>query len=172
MSNFQCPLNTEPSTFSLFQQSDLATSRLLSDWLRLERETRLASRSRARLSLHSGLDLTGHGKEGLLDIIRGLGRSLEEFNAEAVRKLLPLLRGHDTFRGKIGLVSDQEFVHIFTSISVNFVEPLFYVVEGLVVSDVVNDDDSVCAAVVGGCDCAESLLSGCVPDLEFDGLSV
>ena len=37
---------------------------------------------------HALLDLTGHGKEGLLDVAGVLGRGLEEGNAEAVCELL------------------------------------------------------------------------------------
>lgn len=39
-------------------------------------------------STHTFLDLTGHGKESLLDIGGALGRGLEERNAEAVCELL------------------------------------------------------------------------------------
>ena len=37
---------------------------------------------------HALLDLPGHGKEGLLDVAGVLGRSLEEWDAQAVGKLL------------------------------------------------------------------------------------
>ena len=53
----------------------------------------------AGLGLHSGLDLASHGKEGLLDVGRGLGRGFEEFNAEAVGELLALLGRDDTLGG-------------------------------------------------------------------------
>ena len=53
----------------------------------------------AGLGLHSGLDLAGHGKEGLLDVGRGLGGGFEEFNAETVGKLLALLGRNDTLGG-------------------------------------------------------------------------
>ena len=34
--------------------------------------------------------------------------------------------------------------------------------------DIVDHDDAMCAAVVGRGDCAKTLLSCCVPDLELD----
>ena len=150
----------------------LTTSRLLVDRLSPERNSALVSSICTGLSLHSCLNLTGHGKECLLDIVCCLGRSLQKCNSKAVGKFLTLFGGNDTFGGKIGFVTDEEFIDIFASISVDFMEPLFYVVEGFVVSHVVDDDDSMCSAVVGGCDCAESFLTSCVPDLEFDGLTV
>lgn len=51
-------------------------------------------------------------------------------------------------------------------------EPLLDIVEGLVVRDVVDDNDTVGSSVVGGGDGAEAFLSGCVPNLELDCLSV
>ena len=51
-------------------------------------------------------------------------------------------------------------------------EPLLDIVEGFVVGDVVNDDDTVSTAVVRGGNCAETLLSGGIPNLELDGLPV
>lgn len=59
-----------------------------------------------------------------------------------------MLGGDDAFGGQIGFVTDEEFVNILACISVDFVEPLLYIVEGFVVGDVVDDDDSVCPAVV------------------------
>lgn len=40
------------------------------------------------------------------------------------------------------------------------------------VGDVVDEEDAHGAAVVGGGDGAEALLTGCVPDLELDALAV
>lgn len=37
---------------------------------------------------HALLDLAGHGQESLLDVAGVLGRSLEEWDAQAVSKLL------------------------------------------------------------------------------------
>lgn len=129
----------------------LTAGRLLIDRLAPKRHTSLirSTRRSTGLSLHPGLDLTGHGQKRLFDIGRGLGRSLKELDSKTFRKLLPLLSGHDAFGGQIGFVTNEEFVDVFACISVDFVEPLLDVVEGFVVGDVVDDDDSVCAAVVG-----------------------
>ena len=51
-------------------------------------------------------------------------------------------------------------------------QPLLHVVEGLVVGDVVDDDDAVGSAVVGRGNGAEALLPRGVPNLELDGLAV
>lgn len=51
-------------------------------------------------------------------------------------------------------------------------EPVFDVLEGLLVSDVVGKDDSMSTFVVGGGDGLEALLASGVPDLHFDGLAL
>lgn len=51
-------------------------------------------------------------------------------------------------------------------------EPLLDIVEGLVVGNIVDDNDAMGSSVVGGGDGAETFLSGCVPNLELDCLSV
>ena len=51
-------------------------------------------------------------------------------------------------------------------------EPLFDIVEGFIVSHIIDNNDTVCTSVVGGSDGAETFLSSSVPNLEFDCLSV
>lgn len=51
-------------------------------------------------------------------------------------------------------------------------QPLLYVVEGFLIRHIVHNNNSVCSAVVRRGNRTETLLSGCVPNLELDGLSV
>lgn len=152
----------------------LAAARLLINCLAPKRNTSLVctTSSCTRLSLHPCLDLTGHGQKCLLNISGGLGRSLKELDSKTIRKLLTLLRRDDTFGGQIGFVTDKEFVDILACISVNFVEPLLYIVEGFVIGNIVDDNDSMCATVVWRCDCAEAFLARGIPDLKFDCFSI
>lgn len=151
----------------------LAASIILFHSLAAKRDTlaSLCSGSRG-LRLHPGLDLTGHGEKGLFDIGGRLCRSLEEFNAKTVGKLLALFRRHDTLGRQIRLVAHQELVHVFASVPVDFVQPLLYVVEGFVIGDIVNDNNAVGTAVIGGSNGTETLLSGRVPNLKFDCLAI
>ena len=152
----------------------LAASTVLFDSLAAKRDTSLASlcSGSSGLSLHPGLDLTGHGEKRLFDIGRSLCRCLKEFNAKAVGKLLALFRRNDTLGCQIRLVAHQEFVDIFAGIPVNFMQPLLYVVEGFVIRDIINDNNAVSTAVVRRCNGAETLLSGRVPNLKFDCLAI
>lgn len=63
----------------------------------------------------------------------------------------------------IALISDQQLVHALRSIPVNLLQPLLHVVEAVHIRDIVDDADSVCAAVVGRSDGAESFLSRSIP---------
>ena len=101
--------------------ADLAATTVLLDLLAPEGHTRLRRRRGTGLIFHPSLDLAGHGQECLLDIRGCLRGCLQELNAESVRKLLPLLRRHNTLPLEIALVTHEEFVHVFTCIPVNFV---------------------------------------------------
>jgi hypothetical protein len=140
--------------------------------LATKRDTWLARLCSRRLGLHPGLDLAGHGEKGLFDIGGSLCRCLEEFNAKAVGKLLALFGGDDTLGRQIRLVAHQELVDVFAGVPVNFVQPLLYVVEGFVISDIIDDNNAVGTAVVRRCNGTETLLSGRVPNLKFDCLAI
>lgn len=130
---------------------------------------------------HTLLDLTGHGQESLLDVGGVLCRSLQEWNAERISKLLVSLSTHAldfVFCGKpnlgnsvlddllvshIALVADKKLVDTLGCVAVNLLEPLLDVVEAVHVGDIVDDANAVGAAVVGRRDGAETLLSGRVP---------
>jgi hypothetical protein len=156
------------------QGGNLAASLVWLDLLAPQRNATLSTlcTSSGRLSLHASLDLTGHGKESLFNIGRSLGRSFKKFNSEAISKFFSLLSGNNALARQIGLVTDQELVDILSGISVDFVQPLLYVVKGFLVRNVVNDDDTMGSTVVRGCNGTETLLSGSIPDLELDSLSV
>jgi len=131
-----------------------------------------SSLGRSGLGLHSCLDLASHGQESLLDVGGSLGGGFEEFNAEGVGKFFALLRRNNTLARQIGLITNEKLIDVLGRVSINLVQPLFNIVEGFLVGNIIDDDNSVSAAVVRRCNGAESFLSGCVPDLELDRLSV
>ena len=65
--------------------------------------------------------------------------------------------------GHIALVSDEELVDALSGVSVDLLQPLLHVVEGVHVGNIVDDADAVSTSVVGRGDCAETLLASCVP---------
>lgn len=50
--------------------------------------------------------------------------------------------------GQITLVADQQFIDIFACISLDFLQPLLNIVEGLLIRAIVNYNDTVRATIV------------------------
>ena len=69
----------------------------------------------------------------------------------------------DLLVGHIALVAHKELVDALCSVAVNLLQPLLDVVEAVHVGNIVDDANAVSAAVVRAGDCAETLLSRCVP---------
>ena len=67
-------------------------------------------------------------------------------------------------RVRTALVTTQLLPRLSRHFSL-YLQPLFDIVEGLLVGDVVDDNDTVGAPVVRRGDGPESLLPGCIPDL-------
>jgi len=139
------------------------------DLLRAKRDTTGGfGASCGGLCLHSGLDLRGHGEESLFNVVRCFGGSFQEFNPKRVGKFLALFGRDDTLGSQIALVTNQKLVDVFCGVSVNFVQPLLHIVEGIGIRHVVNNNDTVGTTVVGRGDGSETLLSGSIPNLQFD----
>jgi hypothetical protein len=63
-------------------------------------------------------------------------------------------------------------VDSFASISLNFLQPLLDVVEGLRIGHIVHDNDAMRATVIGRSDRSEAFLASSIPDLEFHSVTV
>lgn len=74
--------------------------------------------------------------------------------------------------GEIGLVPDYDDGCTGLSIVVDFLEPLFEVLEGLGLGEIEDDDGAHCAAVVCSCDGSEPFLPGSIPYLVLDDFAV
>ena len=66
---------------------------------------------------------------------------------------------NNAFACEIGFVSDKKFVDIVTSVSINFLQPLFNIVKCELISNVINNYNSMCSSIVGACDCFDFLQS-------------
>lgn len=121
---------------------------------------------------HALLDLASHGQESLLNVAGVLGGSLEEWDAQAVSEFLGNSVLDNLLIGHIALVAYEQLVDALGSIPVNLLEPLLDVVEGVHISDIVDDADAVSTAVVRRGDGSETLLAGGIPDLQLHGLAI
>jgi hypothetical protein len=121
---------------------------------------------------HTGLDLTGHHDEGLLDVLAVLGGCLQEAHVVVLGELLALVGGDLAGVGHVALVADEDARDVVGGVLLDLVHPVLNRGEALAVSDVVGHDDAVRPLVVGRRDRLESLLARGVPDLKLDGLAV
>ena len=88
------------------------------------------------------------------------------------RKLFGLLGGHCPQMPQIALVSNQHDDDVRVGMVAQLPQPPCDVLVGLVLADVVDEQRSHGATVVGRCDGAVALLAGCVPNLCLDRLGV
>lgn len=85
---------------------------------------------------------------------------------------LPSSLSFDHLVGLIALVGDQHLGDILVGMLVNLLEPVLNVVEGLLVSAVVDQDDAHRSFVVSLSDGAEPFLTGSIPHLQLHALVV
>jgi len=118
------------------------------------------------------LDSASHHHESIFDTSGVLGGGLDVRNVHALGELGSDALVDDTALNEICLVADEKLVDILASIAVDLTEPLLNVVEGLHISAVEHKDDTLCTTVVAASDGTETLLTGCIPNLELDHLAV
>lgn len=70
---------------------------------------------------------------------------------------------HHLLDGQITFVAYEQFVDVLARVTLNLLQPLLDVVEGLLVRAIVHYDDAVCAPVVRRGDRTEPLLASRVP---------
>lgn len=69
----------------------------------------------------------------------------------------------DLLGGEIALVADEQLVHVVASVTVDLLQPLLHVIEGVLVCAIVNYNNSMCAPIVAGGYRSEPFLSRGVP---------
>jgi hypothetical protein len=121
---------------------------------------------------NSIFDFASHQGERLLDVLRVLGRSLQEANAVVVREFLALLGAHDTLALQIALVADEDAGNVVAGVLLNLSHPVLNSAERIAAGDIVGDNNAVGTLVVAGSDGLEALLTGSVPNLQLDRLAV
>jgi hypothetical protein len=114
-----------------------AAGRLLVDRLSLDLYCWWPCTIHRRLAGHPALYRSCHSHEGLFDISGILCTSLHEWNAHLVSKCLSSFIRHNLVSSEVRLVTNKKLVDIVTSITVNFVQPLLYIVEALLISYII-----------------------------------
>lgn len=97
---------------------------------------------------------------------------MDKSNQRLTGKLLSLLGGHSAQVSQIGLVSNQHDDNVTVGMVSQLFEPSGDVLVCLVLADVVNEQGTNGAAVVGRGNGAVTLLASGIPDLGLDCLVV
>ena len=114
-----------------------------------------------------GFNFTSHELEGLVDVLALLGRGFEESYTVVVGHLLSLFERNCTLRFEICFVSHQNASDVVLRILFDLAHPCVHCIEGVPVSDVVGDDNTMSSLVITGSDCLEAFLTSCVPYLQL-----
>ena len=114
----------------------------------------------------------GYAQEARLHVDVILGRALEEVDTEFPSQLCALLGAYDLLVEHVALVTHKNLVDVDVGVLLDLGYPVADGLEGPAVGNVVDEENALRASEVGRCDCAESLLSGRVPDLKLDALAV
>ena len=89
-----------------------------------------------------------HLDETFFDASRGLGRSLQEEQIVGVSELFSSFEFDLSLGNKVAFVTDQQFVNVLASVTVDLQQPLLDVVECFRICNIINDNNTVSTAVV------------------------
>ena len=87
-------------------------------------------------------------------------------------QFLPLFERDCALTFKITLVTNQNTRDVISCVFFYFYHPVLNSLEGISVSDVVRNNNTVSTFVVAGSDSLEALLTSGIPNLQFDSLAV
>jgi len=118
------------------------------------------------------LDVGRDGGEGLHDIGVVLGRRLEELDAVLLGQRLATRCFHRLLVHHVALVADQDLVDVVSGVLLDVSDPVPDVLERLLVSDVVHQQDPHGAPVIGRRYGAKPFLASSIPDLQLYALAV
>lgn len=82
------------------------------------------------------------------------------------------LEGNNAFSIPVALVSGNDELNVLITFLSEFLHPVLDSRERFSVCDVISEKCPVCVPIIDGGEGVESLLSGGIPDVEFDGLAV
>ena len=84
------------------------------------------------------------------------------------RHLLSLCLRHLPIIGQVDLVAAEYYVGLGVGVFFDCLHPSCHSVEGLPISHIEGNDDSICLAIKVGGESTESLLTGSIPNLDAD----
>lgn len=114
----------------------------------------------------------GQFHETFVNVNSGFGGGFQKFHTESFGEFFTLLITDLSIVFEIALVTNQDLSNVWTSVGLDFVQPVLDILETLSIGDVINQNDSISSFIVSGGNGFESFLPGGIPDMELDGLVV
>lgn len=112
---------------------------------------------------NSWLNFSCHHNEGFLNVLAVLGWGLEESNVIVFSEFLSFVCRDLSGILHIRLVTNKNSGDIVWSVFFNFIHPVFDGTEGLTISNIVSDNDTMSTLVIAASDGLESFLTCSVP---------
>lgn len=125
-----------------------------------------------RIAYHVGHCLLGDLHKGIADMEVGLGTTFEEFDSIFISEHLTSFCLDHFLICHVRFVPDQNALDRISRMLVNRLHPVSNVQKGVLVSDVVDQEDPICTAVIGRSYRAKAFLTCRVPDLKLDPFTV
>lgn len=108
-------------------------------------------------------NLSSHCHESSFDISTVLCWGLNKLNTKRISKLLSSFIRNHLFGGQISLVTNKKLDNILISITINFMKPSLHIVEGILVSHIINNNDAMSSTIVGRSNSTETFLTSSIP---------
>lgn len=125
-----------------------------------------------RISGNLTLYLSSHSCESVFNIKWFLGRGFQESNIKMISKLFCLLIWDLSLIFKIFLISNEDSRDIFLCVLIDFTHPFRNLGKWVTIGDVISYYDTMSTLIITTSDCFKSLLTGSIPNLEFNSLSI
>ena len=120
--------------------------------------------------IHLVTDDVHQALEHLLHIDILLGAGLKELKTKIIGEPPAILSRYDPFVFQVTLVPHEDYLGIVPGIGFDLRSPVLHRGEGLLVGDVIHEQETHSSAIVGRGDCPVALLACCVPNLQLDPL--
>lgn len=105
--------------------------------------------------------------EGLRDLPEVLRVDLDELQPVLLGEAGPLLQSHCPLVLQVVLIPDQQDLHVRVAVDFHLLQPVLYMGKSIPAGDIVDQQGSDRAPVVGSGDRPEVLLARSVPDLQL-----
>ena len=122
--------------------------------------------------LNLSLDLSCHSCECVFNVKWFFGWCFQESNIKMISEFFCLLIWHLSLIFKIFFVSNENPRDIFWSMLVNLRHPFRDLGEWITIVNTISYYDTVSTFIITASDGFKSLLTGSIPNLEFNGLSI